>query len=96
MSLLAERVIHNERQRHGNAYRSGHARPGGSRNSIFEQSKTLARHPLDRRFQCGFDPQNVSIREYTAHIRTCRHEECQARCDRWHDLAEYFRRREGL
>lgn len=51
------------------------------------------RHPLDRRFQCGFDPLNVPIKAYTAHIRACPDKECQGRRQRWFDLGEYFKRR---
>lgn len=59
--------------------------------SVFELSKGLSRHPLDRPFGCGFDPLNVTIKQYRVHISNCLHKACIERHRRWLDLMEYFR-----
>jgi hypothetical protein len=51
-----------------------------------------ARHPLDRKFQCGFDPLDVSIKQYRMHICNCKDRDCIGRHLRWLDLMEYFRK----
>lgn len=91
MSILTERVLKNEEARHGNVGRPSNGgrprekrpRPGGQSNSVFSQSLTQDRHPLDRKFRCGFDPQNVTIKQYTAHLSKCFHEDCIGRQRRW-------------
>jgi hypothetical protein len=75
MSLLTERVLKNEEARHGNANRRRY------RARFFEDQ--IGRHALDYKFNCGLDPQGVSIKEYTAHIRACPKKECQGRWERW-------------
>ena len=50
-----------------------------------------ARHPLDKRFRCGFDPLNVTIKQYRVHISNCQNQDCIERHHRWLDLMEYFR-----
>ena len=90
LDVLAQRVLRNEKARHGNTGRPvRRKRPYRPRSFQIERD----RHPLDRRFYCGFDSLNVSIKQYVAHIRACPDAECQGRLQRWFDLGEYFKRR---
>lgn len=87
IGALAERVLHNEAARYKGA---GVARRGPP-DSVFTRSLTQACHPLDRKFRCGFDPHNVSIKTYRVHITNCKDRDCIDRHLRWLDLMEYFR-----
>jgi len=88
MDLLAERALKNEAARDGHV---GRSKARHYSDSIFGRSVTQTSHPLDRKFRCGFDPQNVSIKNYRLHISKCKDRDCIDRHLRWLDLMEYFR-----
>lgn len=80
---LVGRVVDNETARHG---LNGFSRTKQRRrrtetvdSSIFQRSLTRTLHPLDRRYQCGFDPHNVSMKKYVQHISHCSDGDCELR-----------------
>jgi len=88
---LVGRVFANaaERAKHGPREHKQNKKPAHYEPRMFVNQP--ARHPLDKRFRCGFDPLNVTIKQYRVHISNCQNQDCIERHHRWLDLMEYFR-----
>lgn len=50
----------------------------------------VERHPLDRKYRCGFDPHGVTNKRYREHIAGCTHPDCVERQERWRQLVREF------
>lgn len=51
-------------------------------------SQAGTRHPLDYKYDCGFDPLGKTLKQCADHWRTCKSAECQTKAQNWADLKD--------